>query len=201
MKRFAQRLLAIAGYSHWYTYFTTASLFMSLYITAREGVDVVHAHNPPDTLVVVSAAIEVFGKKLVFDHHDLSPELFQSRYNAGDSLVTWALRVFERLSVRLADVVIATNESYRAIDIARNKADPARVFIVRNGPDLGRVRLVEPDPHLRSMNKTILVYLGAMNPQDGVGYYLLRALSHLVHRSPYGILLCDYRRRRFQDWS
>ena len=48
---------------------------------------------------------------------------------------TWAPRCCEKLSVKCADVVIATNESYRAIDIERNGAAPERVFIVRNGPD------------------------------------------------------------------
>ena len=57
---------------------------------------------------------------------------------------------------------------------------PRRVFIVRNGPDLKRVRLVEPDTRLRGMNKVILGYVGAMNPQDGLDH-LLRALHHLVH--------------------
>src|SRR5207247_560205 len=107
------------------------------------GLDVIHAHNPPDTLFVVGAIHKLFGRKFVFDHHDLSPELYLSRYKktTGDA-VTRVLKALERLSVRLADVVIATNESYRAFDIERNGADPERVFIVRNGPDLRRVRLL-----------------------------------------------------------
>ena len=81
--------------------------------------------------------------------------------------------------MKCADVVIATNESYRAIDIERNGAVPERVFIVRNGPDAKRVRTTEPDVRLRRMNKKILLYLGAMNPQDGVDH-LLVALAHLL---------------------
>ena len=86
----------------------------------------------------------------------------------------------ETASAKRADVVIATNESYRAIDIERNGVDPQKVFIVRNGPDLSRVRLLEPDQKLKSSGKTILGYVGAMNPQDGVDH-LLRALVHLRH--------------------
>ena len=86
-----------------------------------------------------------------------------SRYKTTtEGLVTRGLRFFEKLSVKVADVVIATNESYRAIDIQRNGIEPRRVFIVRNGPDLKRVKLVEPDQHLRSKGKTILGYVGAM---------------------------------------
>jgi glycosyltransferase involved in cell wall biosynthesis len=170
----------IIGYVIEYCYFTSACLVLSLYILLTEGFDVIHAHNPPDTLVLVTALHKLFGRKSVFDHHDLSAELYLSRYRTKtEGFVTRALRVFEKLSVRCADVVIATNESYRAIDIERNGASPDRVFIVRNGPDANRVRLTIPDARLRNMQKKILLYLGAMNPQDGVDH-LLVALNHLL---------------------
>jgi glycosyltransferase involved in cell wall biosynthesis len=184
----ANKLRVVAGYVAEYIYFTSACLVVSLYIGARQGLDIVHAHNPPDTLFVVGAVHKLFGRKFVFDHHDLSPELYLSRYNktTGDA-VTRVLAALERLSVGLADVVIATNESYRAVDVDRNGADPDDVFIVRNGPDLSRVRLLPPDADLRSKGRTILGYVGAMNPQDGVDY-LLRALSRLAN---------DFKRRDF----
>jgi glycosyltransferase involved in cell wall biosynthesis len=174
------RLRVVVGYFAEYLYFTSACLAVSFYVAAREGLDVIHAHNPPDTLFVVGAIHKLFGRKFIFDHHDLSPELYLSRYRkTSHDAVTRALKVLERLSVGIADVVIGTNESYRAVDIERNGASPESVFIVRNGPDLARVRLLEPDAALRRKGGTILGYVGAMNPQDGVDY-LLRALSHLV---------------------
>jgi glycosyltransferase involved in cell wall biosynthesis len=176
--RLLRRIMVLVGYIAEYAYFTSACLLLSLYIAVRERFNVVHAHNPPDTLAIVTGVLKLLGKKSVFDHHDLSPELYLSRYKTNESVVTAGLRVFERLSVRLADVVVATNESYKAIDIERNGADPSRVYVVRNGPNLARVRLVEPDARLRAMGKTILGYVGAMNPQDGVDY-MLRALAIL----------------------
>jgi len=170
-----------------YVYFTAGCLAGSCYVAVKHGFDVVHAHNPPDTLFVVGALHKLFGKKFVFDHHDLSPELYRSRYTTANGLVSRALALCERASVRMADVVIATNESYRAIDIQRNGVSPSRVFIVRNGPDLNRVRLTEPDAALRGKARVLLGYLGAMNPQDGVDY-MLRALRHLryeLHRSDF----------------
>ena len=173
-------LRVLVGYMAEYCYFTSACLVLSLYVLATEGFDVIHAHNPPDTLVFVSVVHKLLGRKSVFDHHDLSPELYLSRYKTNtEGFVTRGLRVLEKLSVKCADVVIATNESYRAIDIERNGAAPERVFIVRNGPDATRVRSTAPDDRLLSMNKKILVYLGAMNPQDGVDH-LLVALAHLL---------------------
>jgi len=170
----------VFGYLTEYCYFTTACLGLSVYLLATEGFDVIHAHNPPDTLAVVTGLQRLLGRKVVFDHHDLSPELYLSRYPGNaEGFITRELRMFEKLSIKCAHVVIATNESYRAIDIERNGASPDRVFVVRNGPDARRVHLTAPDARLRSLNKKILVYVGAMNPQDGLEY-LLTAIAHLV---------------------
>jgi glycosyltransferase involved in cell wall biosynthesis len=177
--RLLGKVQRVTGYLVEYSYFTGGCLLLSMYIAIREGFDVVHAHNPPDTLFVVGAFHRLLGKKFVFDHHDLSPELYLSRYRTTKGgAITRVLQMLEWCSVRLANALIVTNGSYRDIDIARHGASPERVFIVRNGPDLRRVRLVDPDERLRQSGKTILGYVGAMNPQDGVDY-LLRALQHL----------------------
>src|SRR5262245_22990180 len=121
LRKLLHRGQVLVGYLAEYAYFTSACLVVSFYVLITEGFDVIHAHNPPDTLVVVSAVCKLIGKKSVFDHHDLSPELYLSRYRAtAERLVTRVLSLLERLSVKCADVVIATNESYRATDIARN---------------------------------------------------------------------------------
>jgi glycosyltransferase involved in cell wall biosynthesis len=174
------RVRVVIGYLTEYAYFTGGCLALSYYIALRDGFDVIHAHNPPDTLFIVAAAHKIFGKKFVFDHHDLSPELYRSRYKTPSGVVTRCLAFLEKMSLKLADVAIATNESYRSIDIQRNGIKPEKVFIVRNGPDLRRVRLAAPDQALKSKAAIILGYLGCMNPQDGVDY-LLRALSCLLH--------------------
>jgi glycosyltransferase involved in cell wall biosynthesis len=180
-RKILHNMRVLCGYAGEYGYFTSMCLGMSFYILMRHGFDVIHAHNPPDTLVIVSAFYKVLGKKSVFDHHDLCPELYLSRYKTKtEGTVTRTLHLFERLSVKCADAVIATNESYRSIDIGRNGADPARVFVVRNGPDLSRIAPVSPDRQLAAKAQMILGYVGAMNPQDGLDY-LLRALHHLVH--------------------
>jgi len=185
----------IVGYVSEYCYFTAACLLWSFYVAMRDGFDIIHAHNPPDTLFIVGAAHKLFGKKFVFDHHDLSPELYRSRYpSATSTAVPRGLLFLEKLSLKLADIVIVTNESYRAIDIQRHAVRPAKVFVVRNGPDLARVRPVERDARLLTMGRTIFGYVGAMNPQDGVDH-LLGALHHLTHdlkrRDFYCVLIGD----------
>jgi glycosyltransferase involved in cell wall biosynthesis len=123
---------------------------------------------------------KLLGKKFVFDQHDLCPELYRSRYNAAEGFYTRLLRLFEWCSLKLADVTIATNESYKQIQIKRANKNPRDVFIVRNGPNQMRMTPAAPSVRLKAMNKSILCYIGSLNPQDGVDY-LLRSLRHLLH--------------------
>ena len=146
-----------------------------------------HAHNPPDTLFLVALPFKLLGKKFVFDQHDLCPELYRSRYSATEGFYTRFLRVFEWCSLKLADITIATNESYKQIQIKRANKNPYDVFVVRNGPNQMRMMPAAPSARLKGMNKSILCYIGSLNPQDGVDY-LLRSLRHL---------LCDLKRSDF----
>jgi len=173
------KVASVVGYLGEYLYFTIACLCMSVYVAFKHGFDVIHAHNPPDTLFLVAALYKPFGKKFIFDHHDLSPELYQSRYGANNNLLTRTLRLMEKCSLKLANVTIATSESYKQLQIQRGGVKPEKAFVVRNGPDFRRMTIHSPSKRLRQMGKCILCYVGIMNPQDGVDY-LLRSLRHLA---------------------
>jgi glycosyltransferase involved in cell wall biosynthesis len=169
------------GYLWEYGYSMAATFVVSLVVFARHGFDVVHANNPPDLFVFIAAFYKLFGVRFVFDHHDLSPEMYEARFGRRAKRPIYQLLVFfEKLSCRLADHIIATNESYKAIEMQRDHVPEGRITIVRNGPDLDRVRPVDPDPDLHQRGRTIIAYMGAMAAQDGVDY-LLRALWHLIH--------------------
>src|SRR5882762_8300007 len=143
------------GYLWEYGYSMAASFVLSLVVFFGEGFDVVHAHNPPDTFVFIAAFYKLFGKRFVFDHHDLSPEMYQARFPGGGSLfVHGALVLLEKLTCCLADRVIATNESYKKVEIERDHVPEARITIVRNGVELYDLHQVEPDRNLRPKGKT-----------------------------------------------
>jgi glycosyltransferase involved in cell wall biosynthesis len=180
VQRQLTKLKALVGYVSEYAYFTGGCLLMSLYVAMRHGVDVIHAHNPPDTLFLVALPFKLLGKKFVFDHHDLAPELYQSRYRTRGNVVLWGLLFTEMCSLKLADITVATNESYKRVHIQRGRRRPERCFVVRNGPGPDRMELVDPSERLRQMGKSILCYIGCLNPQDGVDY-LLRALAYLTY--------------------
>ncbi len=167
------------GYIIEYFYYTIAAFIYSLYVFLKFGLDVVHIHNPPNTLFIIGLFYRIIGKKFIFDHHDLSPELFLSRYKTNGGLIHKILLLEEKLCLKSANLVIATNESYKSIDIKRGGKKPEDIFIVRNGPDLNKFKEISPDEKLKSSGKFIFVYIGEMGPQDGVDY-LLHSLKHLV---------------------
>jgi glycosyltransferase involved in cell wall biosynthesis len=169
----------VIGYALEFGYATTAMLLLSIWVWLRKGVDVVHASNPPDTLFVVGAVFKLFGKRFVFDHHDLSPETYLSRFgHEGKNAVSRVLTLLERCSYAMADIVIATNESYKRVAISRGKKRPEQVFVVRNGPPLS-FQPVDADPVLAARAPHLIGYIGTMGPQDGVDYWL-RAIKEMV---------------------
>jgi glycosyltransferase involved in cell wall biosynthesis len=155
------------------------ALWRSWRLARRLGrFDVVHICNPPDLLFLVALPLKLKGAKVIFDQHDLTPELYESRFGRGRDLLYRVVVALERMTYRVADVVIATNGSYRQAAIDRGKKDPARVFVVRSAPNLTRFTGGVPDPALKHGKEHLLCYLGVMGPQDGVDY-ALRALHHL----------------------
>ena len=146
--------------------------------------------TPPDFYVAIAAFYKLFGKKFVFDHHDLSPEMYQALKGSEVRPVLHKLLVwFEKRSCRVADHVIATNESYKRMHFERSGIPPERVTVVRNGPDLERWNLMEPDPLVDGRAETIIGYVGDMGFHDGLDY-LLRSMKHLVYELGRKDVLC-----------
>lgn len=141
--------------------------------------DVVHLCNPPDLLFLVGWVLRLTqGTKMIFDQHDLAPELYETKYGRRDVLYH-ALRLLERLTFLSADTVIVTNESYRDVALARHAKRADRIFVVRSGPDLDRYLATPANPAFRP-RRYLVGYVGVMGPQEGIDY-LLRAVHHLVH--------------------
>lgn len=134
------------------------------------GAHVLHLHNPPDTLFPAAALARLLGRAVVFDLHDLAPELFAEKFGGagtGGRLVVRALRACERRTARGASVVLATNASYRDVVVGRDGVPAERVAIVRNGP-LAATIVAEPELRDGALADPRLLFLGSMESQDGV---------------------------------
>ncbi|MGH3938378.1 MAG: glycosyltransferase family 4 protein [Pseudonocardiaceae bacterium] len=164
-----------------YAYSILATLVGLARAWRRRPFGTVQVCNPPDVLwAAVLPFMVLFGVRMVYDQHDLCPELYKSRFAAPAALPYRALLLAERITYRLSARVISTNESYRRVALERGGKRPADVTVVRTGPDPNRMRRGEPDAPLRRGYDHLLVYLGVMGPQDGVDL-ALRAMDHIVH--------------------
>jgi glycosyltransferase involved in cell wall biosynthesis len=133
--------------------------------------DLVHACSPPDFLLLAALGLRREGSRFIFDHHDLTPELYLTRFGGG--LLHRVTLAAEQVAFRSADVVLSVNDSYRRVAIERGRRDPDDVAIVRTGPDMTRFRPTAPDPTLKRGRRFLLAYAGVMGPQDGVDQALL----------------------------
>jgi glycosyltransferase involved in cell wall biosynthesis len=146
---------------------------------ARGGT-VLHIHNPPDTLFLTGGIYRLAGRRVVFDHHDLSPELVAVKF-ANRTLIASA-RISERLTFAVATHVLAANESHAAIAIERGHKRPPDVTVVRNGPPASWTRLPLSVRQGR-LSPVRLAYVGAIAQQDGVEA-LADILALLRDRAP-----------------
>jgi glycosyltransferase involved in cell wall biosynthesis len=170
-----------AGFVVEYAYSFLATARLALRARRDGRFDVVQACNPPDIFWPLARWLRRRdGSRFVFDHHDLCPELYESRFPDGRSLPHRGLLALERATFRAADQVISTNGSYARMAVERGDKAPTDVTVVRTGPDPLRLRRRDPVPELKRGRRHLVAYLGVMGPQDGVDL-AVRAADHVVH--------------------
>jgi glycosyltransferase involved in cell wall biosynthesis len=170
----------VAGFVWEFAYCWLRTAVLSLRVLRREGFDVVQACNPPDTYWLLARFYRLLGKRFVFDHHDLCPEVYDARFAGARPLLRRMLVALERASVRSADHLVSTNESYRRVATTRAGIPLEHTTVVRSGPSTDRLYPQTPEPALKAGRRHLCVYLGVMGPQDGVDI-VVRAADEMVH--------------------
>ncbi len=171
----------VAGYAVEYASALWSMRRLARRLAKQRRFDVVHACSPPDFLLLSMLSLRRRGARFVFDHHDLTPELFATRFGSAGGLVHRVTLLAEQVAFRLADVVLSVNDSYRNVALTRGRRRPQDVHVVRTGPDLTRFVATPPDPELKRGKAHLLSYVGVMGPQDGVDH-AIRALALLHER-------------------
>jgi len=166
------------GYLLEYGWALLSEWWLALKVWRKHGFDAIHACNPPDLIFLVGLFFKLFGKCFLFDHHDLNPELYEAKFNRRDffwKLMCW----FERWTFKLADVSIATNQSYRQVALQRGGMPADKVFVVRSGPKLDRLRILPPTQSLKQGKRYLVGYVGVMGKQEGLDL-LLQSIAYIV---------------------
>jgi glycosyltransferase involved in cell wall biosynthesis len=163
-----------------YSFLATARLTFRARRSGRFRV--LQACNPPDIFWPIALALRGLDRtRFVFDHHDLCPELYESRFPDGPRLPYRMLRALERRTHRTADHVISTNDSYRDVAVKRSGKPASDVTVVRTGPNPERLRRGPASSELRRGRRFLAAYIGVMGPQDGVDI-VVRAADIVVNQ-------------------
>ncbi len=188
-----QRLagIEIYRYPHWegdsraaYVFEYFNALFWMFLLCAKifftRGIDVIHACNPPDLLFMVALPFKIFfGTKFLFDHHDLNPEIYRAKFKRQGRMYDILCRL-EKMTYQAADMVLATNESFKRIGVTRSRKPLDRVYVVRNAPMAGRLVQGPRKLELLEGKKHLIAYIGVMNKQDGLDL-LMESAREVIH--------------------
>ena len=153
---------------------------LCLFIYLKEPFHLIHSANPPDHVFIIAAIFKIFGVKYVFDHHDITPENYLAKFSRKD-LFFKILLIMEKLTFKVADIVVSTNESYRKVAIDRGNKKAEDVFVVRNGPNLENIFFMKPNEKHKKGFEYLVAYVGAIGIQEGVDN-LLRIIQYLIYK-------------------
>lgn len=155
-------------------------------VDRERRVDLVFVCNPPDFLVLLARPLARRGARILLDYREICPELYEAKFGRRGTLYRLLL-LAERLAFRHADVVITVSEPFAEVARTRGRFDPARIFLVGNGPDPQRVFAVATRPELRRGRRHLVLWLGAMSRQEGLGR-LIAAADKLVRTGRQDVL-------------
>ena len=149
-------------------------------IWRARGFDVIQGCNPPDLIFLLAWLYRPWGVRYMFDHHDVSPELFEAKFDKR-GLLYKVMLVWERLTFATATVSIATNDSFKAIAQRRGRMAAEDVFVVRSAPQIEKFAIHPADPAYKSGASIVMGYVGVIGQQEGMDLLAIAA-DHLIHR-------------------
>ncbi|NMF83042.1 glycosyltransferase family 4 protein [Nodosilinea sp. P-1105] len=170
---------SVIGYLREYSWAVSWQFKLAKKVWRERQFDTIHLCNPPDLLFLIAIWFKLWkGVRVVFDHHDLAPEMYIAKYNRQD-IFYHGLRVVERLTYATADYAIATNQSHRNVALTRGGKKDHQVFVVRSAPDLSKFYPFPLNEKYRNGRNFLVGYMGVMGEPEGIDY-LLRAVQYIV---------------------
>lgn len=169
---------SITGYALEYAGALLCESYRLLQLDVRD-IDVVQICNPPDFLFVPALLAKKFGgAKIIFDHHDLTPELLVQKTGSTSSVLMKIARWAEKTTFQVADRVISTNAAFRARAVDGGGKKLEDTITVYSAPDLQLLKPGVNMPALKAGKEILIFWVGVIGSQDGLDL-LLDAISNL----------------------
>jgi glycosyltransferase involved in cell wall biosynthesis len=162
--------------------FTLIASALLLWRTLRRRYDIVHVHNPPDFLICSALIPRLLGSRVIFDVHDLAPDMFAMRFPAETKLATVSdrvLRLVERFAGAVGDAVVTVHQPYRE-ELVKRGFSAAKITVVMNSVDDAAI---PPETPHRASGVFRIVYHGTVTPHYGLDL-LIRALPSVLAAVP-----------------
>lgn len=150
-------------------------------LAVRRRYGAVHVNNPPDFLIVAAAVPGFLGAEVIFDIHDLSPDMFEMRFGGrrGARLGDRILRRIETMATRFADLILTVHEPYRR-ELAARGVPREKILVVMNTVD---ERHLPSADGARADEGFRVVYQGTITPPYGL-HLLVEAVSEISDELP-----------------
>jgi len=162
-------------------FFFKSTLFLTL-SSFRKKYDLIHVTNPPDIFVFAAIIPKLLGAKIILDIYDISPELFMRKLHVPeDKIIIKIMKLFEKISVRFADLVITVHEIWKQKLVSRS-VPPWKCMVVLNSPDVDIFRSLDAD-RPRPSNGFNLYYHGSLEEHFGIDT-MLKAMPIIKRHIP-----------------
>ena len=172
------------GYAREYFCALREELRLAKRIYKERGFHVIHGCNPPDDIYMVARRFKKKGVDYVFDHHDICPELFEAKFGKASGILYKSQLWLERQTYKHCAFAFVTNESYKQIAISRGGMKEDKVFVLRSGPKLERLKITPAKSEIKRGRRFMVGYVGVIGQQEGIEY-LLKAAKYIkeeLHR-------------------
>lgn len=143
-------------------FFRCTKLFFSLQL------DIIHVHNMPNFLVLAGILPRLFGKTMILDIHDSTPETYFARYGKNPNQLIFKILCWEEaIFCSIAHRVICVNHVQRD-ELIKRGIPSQKISISMNVPDpkwFGAGNIIKNSNH---NNEQKLIYHGTIAKRLGI---------------------------------
>lgn len=161
--------------------FLIKSFLHAKILSGKKNFSLVQVHNLPDYLVFAALTFKLKKIPVILDLHDLTPELFLSKWQNKKRYLFWITKKIEYLACKFADHIITTSNGFKERLIQRG-IPPGKITIVINNPS-NFVKRTKPLNFRRIEKDLKLIYHGTIAFRFGL-HLIIEVLPKIIEKIP-----------------